>query len=605
MMSEDDNSKYPKTSVAARESASTAPSPIADLALETTPEPVSQTDTGTQTQTERETQEERPVQDSEDLTRGQGDDEENPKTQPVKLATLSTSLSQMSIARPAPDREESSVTQRARGNSAKSFLTFLLKLNVNRSATVSGIITFLGLVVISVALHLIVIDLVGMTNVHERFDLPKWHEVAIELIPPEPEKPKEMLPPRPQQDQNAKAAPSTIAESWPIQMRQPSGARIARKSTLDTEHAQRGSTTSTIPTSPQQVASGVAEGKTDQLASVAGNSTGENNGFGSGSLFDQDWNTGSSTTLGIGLGGGGQDGSAAETERTTGRIFEFDFHKGTPLMLRFYYQTFFQPDLLPKGEIRQKLNNEWTEKKYLDNISTLEEIYDEGNYADNESYSALLYLNSFLPNGASLAYRKRFIDMAERLYGRFSFEADAAKVIVQEQDIDRVDTTREMDRLKALPTLAERDTVEAALIHRCFANCYVECKRFDDALSEYQKCLSILEQLKKNGKVKEEIAMTQISMAALQIGYLENYDQAQQLLASVKKYTDESKAHPWMVPSQLLLRGELYRKRNDSMRAEQCYKEVKDLTEHKMGSPDTIWFGLGMGARQRLEDRLR
>ncbi len=519
-----------------------------------------------------------------------------------KKAVLSTSLSQMSVARPMGSADQNNEQLRARRNAAKTFLAFLLNLNVNRSATISGVITFLGLVLISIALHVLVIDLIGVTNVHERFDLPKWHEVAIELIPPEPpEPPKDLIPPRPQQDQNTKALPPKSVESWPIPMRQAAGSRIARIAGQNTQHPQLGTETATDANAPA-VAVGTSVGKPDQTASASGNSRGKNNGSGSGSLFDQDWNFGGGSKIGVSFGG--SDGAAAETERTTGRLFPFDYHKSEPLMLRFYYQTFFQPDLLPKGEIRQKLLDKWTEAKYLDNISALQEILEEGRYADNETYAALLHLNEFLSANDSHPYRKRFTDLAEKIYGRFSFESAAAQVILQEQDIDKVDTSGEMDRLKALPMLAGKDSVEMALIHRCFANAYVESKRFNDAKVEYEKCISMLEHQKKNAKVKEEIAMTQISLAALEISYLGNYDRAESLLLSVRRYIDDSKAHPWMVPSVEMLQGELQLKRGDWMQAQDSFEEVKRLTEGQTGS-DSIWFGLGRGARERLEQRLR
>lgn len=519
-----------------------------------------------------------------------------------KKAVLSNSLSQMSVARPMGTSDQSNQQLRARKNAAKTFLAFLLNLNVNRSATISGIITFLGLVMISIALHVLVIDLIGVTNVHERFDLPKWHEVTIELMPTEPpEPPKDMIPPRPQHDNNTEAAPPQAAESWPIPMRQPAGSRIARMAEENTVNAQLGADASTDADAPT-LAAGSAVGRPSQTATVAGDSSGKNNGSGSGSLFDQDWSNGGGSPLGLSLGG--SDGTSAETERTTGRAFPIRLNQNKPLMLRFYYQTFFQPDLLPKGEIRQKLLDKWTAEKYLDNISALEEILDNGNYADNETYSALLHINEFLRNGVSTAYRKRFIDLAEKIYGRFSFEASAAKVIILEQDIEDFDTVPEMERLKALPQFAGKDSVEMALIHRCFANAYVESKKFNEAKTEYEKCISMLEQQKRNGKVKEEIAMTQISLAALEIGYIGNYDHAQQLLMSVRRYIDESKAHPWMLPSVELLQGDLNIKRGEWMLAQDNFEEVQRLTENQT-QPGTIWFGLGRTTRDRLKERLR
>ena len=528
----------------------------------------------------------------------------NPSNNGKKNSSLSTSLSQMSIARPALTSDDKE-TLRSRRNAAKTFLGFLLKLNVNKSATTGGIITFGGLLMLSIAIHLLAVDLIGMSNVHDHFNLPKVHEVAIELIPPDPpEPPKDLIPPRPHQDQNISATNSSLAESWPIQMRQPAGARIARKTDADTDHAQKGAEVPESTSKTQPAASGIAEGRADQTASAAGNSTGKNGVAGSGSLFDQDWSSGSSSSLGVGLGGA-SDGSSSETERTTGRIFQFDFHRTTPFMLRFYYQTFFQPDLLPSGSIQQKLNSEWTEKKYLDNISSLADILDNGSYPDNETYAALLYLSSFMRDKSADVYRDKFTDMAESLYGRFSFECVAAKMIVLEQEILEEDTTKAMDRLKGDLARFEKVSVESALLHRCIANCYVESNRMEDAEDEYEKCLSILERLKKNGKVKEEIAMTQISLAALEVSYLGDYDRATKLLASVKRYVDESKEHPWMNPSVEVLRGEIYLKKGDNMRADECYSRAKDLTDDRIVSPDTIWFGLAMRAKEQLKNRLR
>ena len=492
----------------------------------------------------------------------------------------------MSISRPVTP------TKKHEKNAAKSFLNFLLRLNANRGATKSGIAMFFGFVLMSIAIHVVLVDLIGILNIHKHFDMPKQTEVAIELVAPDPIEP---IPPKILEKAAALPVGKT-PESWPISERLPSASkRIARLAEVDSAHSQSGLEAPAVEGAKQDLSSGIANGKPNQTATQAG--------INAGNFFDSD-------SSGGGLGGDGGtafpgNGAGMEDDRTIGACRPSMERGGGMFMFRFHYQTFFKPETLPEGRFRNGLLKVWIRNNFLGNVRALKTVYSdmENNVfgSPKDLYAPLLALVSYCPEEEAEEYQKKFTDLTEKLYGRYSPEAVSAKIIVLESEDTTRDTISQMeDLMRSINFELDKPTLNMGLIHRCFGNMYVSASKYREAQKEYKKSLAILQSLPRNEAIADEIAMTQISLACLEIGKFDNFEAGQPLLNAAKEYAKKTRAHPWMVPLCDLVIADGLRGDGHPFDANELYKQVVEATPGMDG--DSIWNTISIGAHFRLEN---
>lgn len=476
-------------------------------------------------------------------------------------------------------------------HSAKRFLLFLLRLNANKSATTSGIITFVGLVLVSIALHIIILDLIGISGVHNRFDLAKYHQTEIELIQPEPEpEPKKATVADAKLDQ-LKDSP---AESWPISLRPPQLARISRISSVPTPERQLGVNEPVIPNSNQPISSGATNGKLNQGSTSTGTGSSP-----TGSIND-----------GFGSTGSGLGGSSASTEsgmgddRTIGMCNTSMIGDG-PVVFLFPYQTFFKPEWLPPGRFRDKLIEVWAEKSTRENINSLRKTFDElednGLTRTADVYVPLVALASYVPGDAGAEYKKKLVDLAESVYGRFSPQTYQSQVVVLEMGLPDDDTLSKMESLKSsLSFELDKRNLPTALIHRCFANIYIEANKPKEAEQEYEKCISILKSLPSDDTTAIELTLTQVSLGCLEIEYLNNFAKGKDVLDEARSLSKRDKHYTCLQAMCDLIAGDGQRKSGRTDEALRSYQKVLAVVPKNMG--DSVWNRIYNVARLRMED---
>lgn len=278
----------------------------------------------------------------------------------------------------------------------------------------------------------------------------------------------------------------------------------------------------------------------------------------------------------------------------------------------FSYLTRFRPEFLPDGPEKNWLAAHWKNQgscgEWSDNEQALEQLVEDmerrGLDSKQEMQQALLALASmgaYVDGTKRTAYRARLIRNTMMLHGTFSAEQAKNEVILEECQTEPPQLEN-IDRLKnrlAIDLLNKTD-MHTALIHRSFGNLFILLQKSDDAESELNNGVKILESLQQSDLVDEELALTRLTLAGEYIASAK-YSEARDLLMRVRNSINRKNWPGWINALCLLNEGELEFKEGRSNEAKAVYEKLLAvIPSSKSDQKDSIWYQISQYTKTRL-----